>query len=138
MDGNHKGRTQALTVPLEIHAHKAFVEWLRLYEKDMPELGLMFHIPNGERRGRKTGYKLKTMGVIPGVSDFFMPVPVKKHHGLWIELKRAGISKSSVSPEEQDWLFKMQKQGYAVRVCYGFESAVETTLTYLKGLWNEV
>ncbi|MFG1340393.1 hypothetical protein [Xanthobacter autotrophicus] len=45
---------------------------------------LAFHIPNGEKRARRTGAKLHAMGVRPGASDFLVVVAGRIH---WIELK---------------------------------------------------
>lgn len=45
---------------------------------------LAIHIPNGEKRDRRTGARLKAMGVRPGASDFLVVVSGLAH---WIELK---------------------------------------------------
>ena len=47
---------------------------------------LALHVPNGERRDRRTAARLKAMGVVPGVSDFLMVVAGRTH---FIELKAA-------------------------------------------------
>ena len=47
---------------------------------------LALHIPNGEKRDRRTAARLKAMGVRAGASDFLLIVSGEVH---WIELKTA-------------------------------------------------
>jgi hypothetical protein len=50
----------------EAQIHRAVVAHLRLRAK--PDV-LWLHVPNGERRDKITGAKLKRMGVLPGAAD---------------------------------------------------------------------
>lgn len=55
------------STPTELQLHKSLV--LRLRKID----GLVvLHVPNGERRLRQDGAKLRDMGVLPGVADLFI------------------------------------------------------------------
>jgi hypothetical protein len=95
----------------------------------------LFSIPNGGLRNRRVAAQLKSQGVKAGVSDIFLPVPRSTMHGLWIELKKP---KSAQSPAgkptslQLDWLEKMGGQGYAAVICYGWESAKDTIISYLE------
>jgi hypothetical protein len=96
----------------------------------IPELKWIFHIPNGGSRHIAEASKLKAMGVKSGVPDIFLPVIGKwVHKGLWIELKKP--KKGIVSNEQQEWLDFLAQQGYATRVCFGWEEAKEAVLEYL-------
>lgn len=98
-------------------------------QSGIPELRLMFAIPNGEQRSAMTGAKLKAAGVKAGVPDIFLPVARNGFHGLWIELKIKG---GVVSEKQYEWLAKLSEQGYATRVCFGWLEAKQELLEYLR------
>nr|WP_110461497.1 VRR-NUC domain-containing protein [Ruminiclostridium sufflavum] len=95
----------------------------------MPELELMYHIPNGGKRNITTAKRLKAEGVKAGVPDICLPVPRGVYHGLYIELK-AG---RNITTEKQDeWLEALDSNGYFTAVCYGWEKASKVITNYLK------
>lgn len=103
--------------------------WAAYSTASMPELDLMFHIPNGGKRNITTAKRLKAEGVKAGVPDICLPVARGGYHGLYIELK-AGRNRTT---EHQDtWIEALSKQGYFVAVCYGWESASQTIKGYLE------
>jgi hypothetical protein len=59
-------RTVRALEPTELQLQISLVEWCRW--KLRPDV-LMWHTPNGEERDKRTGAKLKAMGVLPGVAD---------------------------------------------------------------------
>ena len=65
----------------------------------------------------------------PGFPDLFLPIPIAKWHGLFIELKR--IKGGVVSPEQKDWIAFLQEQGYGAVVCKGWLEARNTLVDYL-------
>lgn len=91
----------------------------------------MFHIPNGGSRNVVEAVHFKQQGVKPGVPDIFLPIPTKKYHGLFIELKKDKGGR--VSPEQHEWIDYLTKQGYKAQVCKGFDEAQKTIERYLKG-----
>jgi len=58
-------------------------------------------------------------------------VPRKPWHGLVIEMKRIG--EGVVSPEQADWLNRLNAQGYRALVCYGWHDAKTIIEQYLTG-----
>lgn len=95
----------------------------------MPELELLYHIPNGGKRDITTAKRLKAEGVKAGVPDICLPVARGKYHGLYVELK-AGKNKTT---ENQDrWLTALHNNGYCTSVCYGWEDAAKVISNYLK------
>lgn len=112
----------------------ALFEWAALMEPQIPELGLMFAVPNGGKRPAATAARLKDEGVKPGVPDTFLLVPRRGFHGLVIEMKRT--KGGSVSPEQRRWIDALRAQGYYVQVCKGFEVAKTEICAYL-GLAEE-
>ncbi len=108
------------------HSHQcALFCWAAI----IPELRTMFAIPNGEQRSAVTGARLKAAGVKAGVPDIFLPVARNGKHGLWIELKTI---KGVVSEKQSEWLEQLAQQGYATRVCFGWEMARDCLLEYLE------
>jgi hypothetical protein len=113
---------------------QALIEWANLQLIVLPELQLLFHIPN---EGRRTPFEAgvqKSVGLKKGVWDYLLPVP--RHFrgtfcaGLWIELKSPGKELTS----EQDWWGrKMDEQGYLMHVAHSWVSAKEVICEYLSG-----
>ncbi len=112
------------------------------------ELDLLFHIPNGGSRSKREGMTFKAMGVKPGVSDLFLPVPsfgisspadgisfVDGYSGLWIEMKGEN---GAVSDDQWKWIYAMRRNGYEAVVCFGWERAMAEIKGYLGGEWPEV
>lgn len=113
------------------------------------ELSWLFHIPNGGGRSKREAGILKAMGVKPGVSDLFLPVPKWKESlvgdrggverwlscGLWIEMKADG---GRAGEDQLKWIYAMRNAGYEARICVGWQEAVEVIKEYLGGEWPSV
>ena len=108
----------------------ALFEWAAYQAGQWPELGYLFHIPNGGLRNKATAARLKAAGVKPGVPDLFLPVTRGQSAGLFIEMKY-GANKPS--PEQQRYIDLLRREGYAVEVCYGCEEAIGVITAYLRG-----
>lgn len=104
--------------------------WAVFQSGKYPELDLLFHIPNGGKRGKSEAARFKAMGVKAGVPDLFLPVPRGGFHGLFIELKAPNGVKSG---NQDKWLKSLSAQGYSVHLCYGWEKASAVILEYLNG-----
>ena len=100
-------------------------EWAALKKIDT-----MFAIPNGGSRHILEAVNLKKQGVKKGIPDIFLATPTINYHGLFIEMKRTkgGV----VSPEQKEWIAKLEKNGYCCIVCKGFEEAKDGILHYFK------
>lgn len=110
----------------------ALFAWAALPEiKAMcPGIENMFAIPNGGERNLKVASNLKAEGVRAGVADVFLPVALFGWHGLWIEMKW-GTNKPT--PEQNDFLSRMENLEYRTAVCYSFERAKAAILAYYIG-----
>ena len=107
----------------------ALFEWAAMTTCVMPELGALFHIPNGGKRGKAEAARFKRMGVKPGVPDMFLPVARGGYHGLFIELKRQDGGRVSI--DQQAWLTRLGVNGYCAVVCKGWDEAREMIVKYL-------
>jgi hypothetical protein len=115
---------------LEADEQTKVFNWAKMYTYMMPELELLYHIPNGGCRNKQEAANLKRQGVKAGVPDICLPVARGGYHALYIELK-AGINKTT---EKQDkWLIALAKQGNFTRTCYGCDAAINTISRYLHG-----
>ena len=114
---------------LEHHEQVALMEMVHLYEGRVPELALLFAVPNGGARDVITGARLKQEGVKRGVPDLVLPVAKQGYHGLAIELKRE--RGGQVSPEQRWWHEQLREQGWRVEVCMGYKAAWTVLEDYL-------
>ena len=105
--------------------------WAEVARGKFPALDLLFHIPNGGKRGKAEAARFKAEGVKAGVPDLFLPVPRGKAHGLFIELKRRKGGR--VSKEQAIWTISLQAQGYRAEVAKGWEEARDIIIEYLAG-----
>lgn len=112
---------------------EAVFEWCEAKSAEVPELSLIFAVPNGQMR---QGMPMEP-GMKSGVPDLCLPVPAGDHgpsrwqnlyHALFIELKRPD---GRVREEQQEWIDVLREQGYKAEVCYGASEAIETLESYL-------
>ena len=92
-------------LPKEGQEQATLMSWAGMQSCVYPELGLLFHIPNGGSRSKAEAGRFKAEGVKAGVPDLFLPVPRGEYHGLFIELKRRQGGR--VSDEQKDWLLTL-------------------------------
>ena len=69
---------------LEGEEQAALFRWAQFQSGKYPELDLMFHIPNGGKRGKAEAARFKAEGVKAGVPDIFFP------KAKWIETAQNG------------------------------------------------
>ncbi len=111
------------------HAEQvALFRWAEFARARLPELALLFAIPNGGHRHKAIAAKLKAEGVRRGVPDLCLPVPRNGAHGLWIELK---TQTGRPTPEQQIWIHALRREGYAAKICRGWEEARSVIENYL-------
>ena len=109
---------------------RALFRWAAMHEARLPELGLLFAVPNGRKRTAAEAGKLKAEGVKSGVPDVWLPVPRQGYHGLVIEMKAPG--KLANTSEAQDrWIERLQDQGWCVGVCDRWQHAWNLLARYL-------
>lgn len=121
------------TKPRDDREHQeqaALFQWAALMENKLPELRLLFAVPNGGDRHPAVAAKLKAEGVKAGVWDILLPVARHGYIGLWIEMK-AGANR--LTSEQEAWEHAMISKGYACHVCYSWMAAARAIVTYLGG-----
>lgn len=120
-----------LPVPTEDEEQMQIFQWAMYQRGKHPELALLFHIPNGGKRGKAEAARFKAMGVKSGVPDLCLPVSRGGYHGLYIELKRR--RGGQVSGDQREWIAALLNNGYCARVCRGSQEAIEVIRIYIEG-----
>lgn len=69
----------------EQQQQKRVVKWCAEHEADLPELKLLYHVPNERRCTPQQGRQLKLMGVRAGVPDLQWKLP------LIMQQRRQGV-----------------------------------------------
>jgi len=127
------------------HQHALFA-WARTYRVRGPGIvgtaylaQYMIAIPNGGYRKALEAQRLLGLGVKPGVSDIFLPLPRNGYHGLWIEMKKPltdfpspSAAKAAFTDSQRAWQQRMKAVGYACAVCYGWPEAHHVLMDYLR------
>jgi hypothetical protein len=122
------------TRPLESSEQAAVFQHAALKARTDPRWGLLFAIPNGKAASSiREAVNAKRTGLKRGVPDMFLPVAVGGWHGLFVELKRDGGTRSDLKPEQVDWLQRLQAAGYQTAVAFGWREAVAEIAGYLGG-----
>lgn len=90
--------------------------------------GLLFSVPNGGARNKRTACILKAEGVVAGVADLILFVPNKTYHALCIEMK---TSKGVQRETQKEWQNKVENKGYKYIICRSFDQFVTEIEKYL-------
>ena len=107
---------------MESHEQKAVVMYCDI--KGIP----IIHIPNEGKRSPRQGKELKEMGLRRGVPDLFLFRACGRFHGLWIEMK---WGKNKLTREQEECLYRLSSEGYAVKVCYTATEAIKAIERYI-------
>lgn len=107
----------------------ALFAWAATMAGQVPELRLMFAIPNQGKRSPAAAAWLRAEGLKPGVPDVFLPAPRGGWAGLFLELKAVGAPKPRI--EQLDWHIALRQAGYEVTVCVGWDAARRAIEDYL-------
>ena len=103
----------------------ALVYWIKRHYPD-----LLFTIaPNGMKLPISVAAKFKKLGYAKGTPDLLIFESRGIHNGLMIELK---TEKGRITPEQYDWLGKLNDRGYRAVVCRSVEEAIIVIKDYLK------
>ncbi len=95
---------------------------------------LLFAIPNGGRRDKRTGAVMKYEGAVSGISDLVLLYPFGGKASLCIEMKtpkRKGTSAGRQSESQKAWQQLVETYGSVYRVCHGIFEFVEAVCLYL-------
>lgn len=112
----------------EHQIQSAFMDWVRLEEKQDERLKLLFAVPNGGKRNPVTASLLKRAGVRAGVLDIFFPYRTSMFIGLAIEFKSPT---GTMADDQKGYADLLTQQGWLVVVRTDTEQAIRTVKRYL-------
>lgn len=116
----------------EMKIQHTCVEWFRI---TFPTIaGLLFAIPNGGMRSKKSGAMRKYEGAIAGVSDLILLFPKQGKAALCIEMKipkEKGKRAGTQSDSQKAWQELIQSNGSAYVVCHGIIEFIECICVYM-------
>ena len=105
----------------------ACVQWFRAQHPKYRHN--LFAVPNGGRRDKVTGAKLKAEGVLAGVADLILLKSNASHGALLIEMKTGSGKQSEVQGR---WQRAIEKDGYKYVLCRSIEDFMREINAYLK------
>lgn len=120
-------------IPSEAQEQERVVLWWRLYSSEVcihPQL--LWHTPNGGGRDAAEGAHFKRLGVVAGVPDLFLAVPMGPWHGLFVEMKRRS-AKSCATAAQRLQMRLLERRGYYCLVAKGADAAILAITAYLDG-----
>lgn len=112
--------------------HRIQCECIRAFRYKYPKLRHnLFAIPNGGRRDKVTGAKLKAEGTLAGVSDLIFLKSNRFYGALLIEMK---TPKGRQQETQKDWERKITADGYKYVVCRSVSEFMDEIEDYLKDI----
>jgi hypothetical protein len=116
----------------------AYFQWVRLMANSDARYFNIFAIPNGAYLGSDktsraiTMSRLKAEGFEPGVPDIFIAWCSTRllNNGMFIEMK---VKPNKPTNIQEKWHRRLERAGYAVKTCYGFDEAKKETEEYMRG-----
>lgn len=113
--------------------HKLQTSCVRWFGIRYPDLkGRLFAVPNGGRRDKATGARLRDEGVIAGVSDLILLKSNRRYGALLIEMKG---EKGRQSESQKWWQSVVCSEGeYKYVTCRSFDGFVNEVTDYLEDL----
>ena len=122
-------RTKKPIKHTEANYQQQVVEWARWAHRSgkYPNLDLLHCSLNGVKLSALQATKSKQQGMLSGVPDLFLPVPIGAYHGLFIEMKS---DKGRLSTNQTWFLSKVELLGYKIAVCYSANEAIKTIENY--------
>lgn len=111
---------------LEDNLQKSCVLWFRYqfprYSK------LLFAVPNGGKRNIREAERLKSQGVIPGVSDLILMIPKNGLGSLCIEMKIEG-GRQTIN--QREWQEQVEKVGIKYEIARSIDEFMNIINKYL-------
>lgn len=105
------------------------VQWFAIQYPTYYKQGALFAVPNGGRRDKVTGAKLKAEGVQPGVADLVLLKPTSYSHALFIEMKTSS-GKQRIT--QKRWQANVSADGYRYEVVRSLEQFVNLVKEYIR------
>ena len=124
-----RSRKPAAYEGMSEHQHQCeVIDWRDELLERWPVLGLLHAIPNGGKRDKVTGAKLKAEGALAGMPDLCLPVARHGFHALYVEMKTPS---GSLQPIQKKRIAELEAEGNRCYVAYNFNAAIDEISRYL-------
>lgn len=112
--------------------HRIQCECVRMFRMKYPKLRHnLFCVPNGSRRDKITGAKLKAEGVLAGVSDLIFLKSNRFYGALLIEMK---TPKGKQQESQKEWERLISQDGYKYVICRSVGEFMQEIEDYVKDI----
>lgn len=108
------------------------IRWASLQAHILPELALLYHVPNEGRHNVAYRSKLAKMGLKKGIPDLVLPVPSNGYHALYVEMKKSDGHISDIRPDQIEKIKALTDYGNRAVVAFGYMQAIEEICRYLR------
>lgn len=116
------------TTPLsESQIQHDCLEWFRIQYPMLERM--MFAVPNGGRRDKRTAARMRYEGVVRGVADLILLVPKKGFASLCIEMK---TPKGTQSEHQITWQREAETYRNKYVVCHSLQEFMNEVNAYLR------
>ncbi len=117
--------------PSESQIQQQLIRWWAVFAANSNlDAEYLIAFPLQGQRSARNGARMKAEGMRAGTPDMFVAVPRGKYHGAWLELK---TEVGRPTPAQKDMLRRLDQQGYAASVAYGYDDAVRFIEAYMRG-----
>lgn len=107
-----------------------FFDYVRYGARRDPRLSSIYHIPNEGKASIQRRIALSRAGVLKGIPDICVPIPVAPYGALYIELK---IKPNRPSREQTRVIAHLNELGNLAVLCWSGSEAIQTLERYLDG-----
>lgn len=114
--------------PYESDIQQACIRWFKRHYPQLAEEGMLFHIANEGIRLGSMGARTKREGVVKGVADLCLSIPMHGYGALYIEMKRPHCYQR---PEQKAWQANVEKYGSKYVVCKSVDEFATEVTRYL-------
>lgn len=115
---------------LEHYEQTAIIDWserpdiLELF----PDVAFLHAIPNGGKREKTEGKRMKDEGATRGIPDLCLPCKRGIYPGMYIEMK---VLPNQPDKFQQRAIYYLRMQGFYVDVCYAGNEGIDLIVSYL-------
>ena len=120
----------------EAEEQEQVIKWASLQAHILPELALLYHVPNEGKHNVAYRSKLARMGLKKGIPDLVLPVPSNGYHALYLEMKKSDGHISDIRPDQIEKLKLLTKYGNRAVVAFGYMQAINEICRYLRDGYN--
>lgn len=112
----------------ESHIQQAIVKWARFQACTLPELQLLYAVPNGANVSTPNRIRLVAEGLRKGIPDLHLPIARGEFNSLYIEVK---TEKGKLSKDQEEMFNQLELFGNKVVIVRSLFQGIHVLTTYL-------